>query len=167
MIGHTKDVRHFDIADDSGFLALIDPDAYRTFVAEDWTYAQIMQHFSQQMQERHALIWRTECENMWRVSVQFHLAAGASAPEFVGPIEATHGRLLLTSYESLTMSAQFADVTLPEPHQQDQFVMVPPGMYRCRIVRTSVAAEDEATQPHWVIELLPGGHDLPAWQEVA
>jgi hypothetical protein len=167
MVSLAKDVRHFNIVDDSGFLALIDPDAYRSFVAEDWTYPEIMQHFTQEMQERHALIWRTESENMWRVLVQFHPATGVGAPEFVGPIGATHGRLLLTSYESLTMAAQFADVTLPEPHEQDQLIMLAPSMYRCRIMRTGVAAEDESEQAHWIIEMLPDGHDLPVWREVA
>lgn len=157
----------YNIIDDSEFLALIDPDAYRTFVAEDWTYAELIQHFTQEMQERRALIWRTGSENMWRVSAQFHPATAVGTREFIGPIESTHGRLLLTSYESLTMAAQFADVTLPEPHEQDQLITLPSGMRRCRIVRTSVAAEDESEQAHWIIELLPGGHDLPAWQTVA
>lgn len=157
----------YNIIDNSGFLALIDPDAYRTFVAEDWTYAQLIQHFTQEMQERRALIWRTESESVWRVSVQFYPATGVGAPEFVGPIEATQGCLLLTSYESLTMAAQFADLTLPEPHEQDQLIILPPNMYRYRIMRTGVAAEDESEHAHWIIELLPGGDDLPAWQTVA
>jgi hypothetical protein len=46
----------FTVTDDSGFLAIIDPDAYRGFVHADWTWETIKEHFRREMRERHLLI---------------------------------------------------------------------------------------------------------------
>lgn len=34
-----------EVSDDSGLLALIDPDAYEGFVGEDWTLDRLTAHF--------------------------------------------------------------------------------------------------------------------------
>jgi len=47
----------FQVTDDSGFLAIIDPDAYRGFVHADWTWGTIHEHFRREMRDRHLLIW--------------------------------------------------------------------------------------------------------------
>ena len=47
----------FEVTDDSGFLAIIDPDAYRGFVHADWTWDTIQEHFRREMRDRHLLIW--------------------------------------------------------------------------------------------------------------
>jgi hypothetical protein len=43
-----------EVTDDSGFLALVVPAAYETFVSSDWTLDQILAHFKTQM-ARHSL----------------------------------------------------------------------------------------------------------------
>lgn len=161
----------YEIADDSGFLALINPDTYTSFVDEEWTYTQIMNHFATQFQERRALIWETGSEGMWNVQVTFQPTDVQGIRELIGPIEVTHGRLLLTSYESLTMAAHYADIRLPEPHEEDQLVEVPSGSYRCRIIQVhEESAEDENDERNqaadWIIELVPDGTDLEAWHAV-
>ena len=55
----------------------------------------------------------------------------------MGSIGASRSRLLLTNYESLTMAAQFPDITLPEAHERGQVLSVSPGLYDCRIVQLS------------------------------
>jgi len=125
-----------EVTDDSGFLALLDPDAYAGFVAEDWEYDQLVAHFVEQMRLRRLLIWATGAENTWRVEI----GAGVKPDDepfraIDGGIVTTEGRLLLTSYEALTMAAQFDDVRLPEEHQRDQLLRVTPGSYACAIAQ--------------------------------
>jgi hypothetical protein len=127
----------FKITDDSGFLAIIDPDAYRGFVSADWTLEAIQQQFIQEMRERHLLIWRTGLEHFWSVRVSFRPIRARGFREVTGSIAASQGRLLLTNYEGLTMAAQFPDVTLPEAHEREQVLSVPPGLYDCRIIQLS------------------------------
>ena len=103
----------FKVTDDSGFLAIIDPDAYRGFVHADWTWDTIQEHFRREMRDRHLLIWGTGMEHCWSIDVSFQPTRASGFREVVGSIDASRGRLLLTNYESLTMAAQFRDVTLP------------------------------------------------------
>src|ERR1700733_15329574 len=94
--------QRFRITDDSGFLALIDPDAYRSFVDADWTLEQLFEHFKSEIDARHALIWGTGREEGWRVQVTFSDVTNEGFREFVAPIAASGNCLLLTNYESLT-----------------------------------------------------------------
>jgi hypothetical protein len=132
----------YEITDDSGFLAIVDPDAYRTFVHSDWTLDMIQQHFAREMQDRHLLIWETGMEHIWRVDVSFDSSRVSGFREVVGSIIASQGRLLLTSYDSLTMAAQFPDVSLPERHEQEQVLTVSPGLYDCRVIQVSDPESD-------------------------
>jgi len=127
----------FKITDDSGFLAIIDPDAYRGFVHADWTWITIQKHFRREMRERHMLIWGTGMEHCWSIDVSLRPTAVAGFREVVGSIDASRGRLLLTNFESLTMAAQFPDVTLPEAHERGRVLSVSPGLHDCRIIQLS------------------------------
>ena len=89
------------------------------------------------MRDRHLLIWGTGMELFWSIDVSFQPTRASGFREVVGSIDASRGRLLLTSYESLTMAAQFPDVTLPEAHERGQVLSVSPGLYDCRIVQLS------------------------------
>ena len=97
------------ISDDSGFLGLIDPAAYQSFVGEDWTLEQIAARFKTQMAERRLLLWATGREDVWRVRIVLAPSEASGFQELVGPIVSSSGNLLLTSYDSLTMAAQFRD----------------------------------------------------------
>lgn len=152
---------HFEITDDSGFLAVADPDAYHGFVDENWEREQLLARFEEQARLGRLLIWETGAEKRWRVRVQRTPAHATGFAEIAGTIVSTAGRLLLTSYESRTMAAQFDDVTLPEPSELDQIVRVEPGTYRCRIIQLHDHAESEENdgvvadaEVHYVVELL-------------
>jgi hypothetical protein len=127
----------YEITDDSGFLAIIDPDAYRGFVHADWTSDMVQRHFLQEMREHHLLIWHTGLEHMWNVDVSFEPTRKSGFREIVGSIVTSQGRLLLTNYESLTMAAQFPDVKLPQRHEKEQVLTVSPGLYDCRVIQLS------------------------------
>src|SRR6476619_1874578 len=127
--------RLYEVTDDSGFLALIDPASYRSFVAADWTLDQLINRFREEMRDKRLLIWGTGREDLWRVEVRFHRSSIGGFREFTAPVYAAGGYLLLTNFESLTIAAQFDDVKLPEPHQTDLLIPVPTGSYSCRIVQ--------------------------------
>src|SRR3954463_2235706 len=68
-LGRSNTLMPFKVTDDSGFLAIIDPDAYRGFVRADWTWETIQEHFRREMRERHLLIWGTGMEHFWSIDV--------------------------------------------------------------------------------------------------
>jgi hypothetical protein len=161
----------FEIADDDGFLALVDPDAYESFVAKQWTLDQLVQHFRRQMRERRLLLWGTGREETWRVALWLEAAAAAGFREVTGPITTTRGRLFLGSYASLTMAATYDDVTLPEPHETPNVLRVPAGDYRCRIVQMRDPEADVDDDwilrgVHFVIELTPDAAGPASWAAV-
>lgn len=125
------------VTDDSGFLAIIDPDAYRGFVHADWTVEMLDGHFKREMQERHLLSWATGLEHFWRIQVLLQQVKTPVFRETIGSIVASRGRLLLTNYESLTMAAAYPHITLPQRHEQKQILLVSTGLHNCRILQLS------------------------------
>lgn len=156
--------------DDSGFLGLVDPDAYVTFVNEDWTLDQLFEHFRSEMSKQTLLLWATGIENFWRVEITTD-ATSPRPPGFrhvSGPIRVTAGRLLLVNYETLTMAAQFADVALPEPHLADLLVDVPSGDHSCQIIQAidPDADDDIDDTTHFILTLTTGQAHAP-WSSPA
>jgi hypothetical protein len=159
----------FEVTDDSGFLALVVPAAYETFVDSDWTFDQIMAHFKAQMGRRSCLIWGTGSEGFWNVDVVLKKTKLKGLKEITGPLQVVGESLLLTNYESLTMAAQFKDVTLPEKHQEDLLVSLPDGDYTCRIIQMfdpeleDTAGEDK---PDFVIEVVKATERAVPWESI-
>jgi hypothetical protein len=125
----------FEVADDSGFLAVVVPKAYSAFVARDWKLDQLFNHFRHQMARQVLLIWGTGLEGIWKVDVRVGRSSIQGFREVAGPLHVDGGAILVTNYESLTMAAQFTDVRLPEEHQEDQLVSLADGDYSCRIIQ--------------------------------
>ena len=157
------------VTDDSGFLALVVPAAYKTFVARNWTLKQILAHFNAQMARRSLLIWGTGLEGFWKVRVIRKRANVRGFREVQGPLAVVGGSLLVTNYESLTMAAQFKDVTLPEEHEEDQVVPLPDGNYSCRIIQ--MFDPDERTfapgrGADFVVEILDSRRKMASWKRI-
>jgi hypothetical protein len=157
-----------EVTDDSGFLAIIDPDAYRGFVQQDWTFEMLERHFMSEMAARHLLIWGTGLEQFWKVQIALQPTKTAGFREVVGTIASTQGRLLLTNYESLTMAAAYSDVSLPQPHEKREVLQLQPGLYDCRIVQLSDPNTDAPfDEPvNFVYEFTPVKKARGAWNEV-
>jgi hypothetical protein len=156
------------VTDDSGFLAIIDPDAYRGFVQEDWTLDLLWERFAREMADRHLLIWGTGVENIWSVQVSFQPTGTSGFREVVGSIVSSRGRLLLTNYEGLTMAARFSDIILPQAHEQEEVLQVQPGLYDCRIVQlsdpsTSAPFEEPVS---FIYEFKPVTQHREAWSQI-
>ena len=158
----------FQVDDDSGLLALLDPDAYQSFVDADWTGDQLQAHFLRQMAARRLLIWASGREHLWKVEVALQSASTPGFREVTGSLHASHGRLLLTSYDSLTMAAQFEDTVLPEAHEQGQVLVVAPGFYDCRVVQLSDPESDAFLEEsiNFLYELTPTLDPRPAWDHI-
>jgi hypothetical protein len=90
-----------EMTDDSGFLALVVPAAYTYFVASNWTFDQIMEHFKGQMARRSLLIWGTGSEGFRKVDVVLKKSTVNGYRDVSGPLQVVRGSLLLTNYESL------------------------------------------------------------------
>jgi hypothetical protein len=164
----TQTAAEFEVSDDSGFLAIIDPDAYRGFVHADWTLQMLQEHLKREVQSRHLLIWGTGLEHMWRIGVSFRPATATGFREVTGSIESSKGRLLLTNYESLTMAAQFPDTSLPQRHEQEQLLQLPPALYNCRIIQLS---NPETSRPfkeklNFLYEITHTTKPTEPWSEV-
>jgi hypothetical protein len=158
-----------EVTDDSGFLALVVPAAYETFVASDWTLDQILTHFNAQMARRAILIWGTGLEGLWKVSVVLKKPKVKGFREVRGPLQVVGGSLLLTNYESLTMAAQFKDVTLPEKHQKHLMMPLPDGDYTCRIIQMfdpDQAVSADNGEPDFTVELQKAMGKSVAWESI-
>ena len=156
----------YDIADDSGFLALIDPASYLSFVDVDWTLDQLVRHFKEEMKNKRLVIWGTGREGNWRVEFRFSSSSDTGFREFNTLLWASDEHLLLTNYESLTMAAQFEDVQLPEAHQRDFLIPLASSLYQCRIVqRFDPELLDPLPQDNkadFLIELIPAKNTAKA-----
>lgn len=157
------------ITDDSGFLALVVPSAYESFVGSEWTLEQILSHFNAQMEQRSLLIWCTGMEGLWNVEVRLTKSDVGGFREVSGLLEVRGGSLLLTNYESLTMAAQFEQVSLPEEHQRDLLLPLPDGAYTCRIIQMIDPTQEEPAgdgRPHFVVELSMASGPRAVWEKI-
>jgi hypothetical protein len=154
------------VMDDSGLLSIVDTTQYVSFVSEEWTYEEIIQHFERQMQSRSLLIW--ECGDgggNYSIEVRRTLSNEPGFREVIGCINASGGKLHIVSYDALTMAAQFEDETIPSKHDADTYINVEPGYYRVRVVqRFDPSRTTETSAPDFFIELELG--EGPAWTTV-
>jgi len=51
--------KELKISDDSGFLAIVNSDTYKSFVDEDWQLNQLMKHFFDEMNNMNIIFWAT------------------------------------------------------------------------------------------------------------
>jgi hypothetical protein len=137
-------MRMLEVTDDSGFLAVVVPSTYQSFVDSNWELDQLFDHFRRQMIQQSLLIWGTGLEGSWRVDVRVHESPARGFREASGPLRVTGGSVLVTNYESLTMAAQFEDVRMPEKHDEQQLVALNDGEYCCRVVQMFDPEQQEA-----------------------
>jgi hypothetical protein len=158
-----------EVPDDSGFLALVIPAAYESFVDSNWTLEQLLAHFKAQMARRSLLIWGTGLEGFWKVDVALKPVKAKGFREVKGMLDVVGGSLLLTNYESLSMAAQASDVTLPEEHQTDLVVSLPDGHYALRIIQMFDPEQDEFAgddRADFVIEVLKSMESIAPWDTI-
>ena len=121
--------KQFIVTDDSGFLAIVNSSAYKSFVSEDWQLNELFKHFVFEMNEGHILIWSTSVEGEWNILVSTARSSNEAVKEFTGEINVTDGKLCLINYEDLTMAAQVPTEKIPQEHNSDKIVYVDNGNY--------------------------------------
>ncbi len=159
----------FEVTDDSGFLALVVPGAYESFVANDWSLDQILAHFRVQMARRALLIWGTGREGTWNVEAALNKSKAKGIREVNCSIHVVGGAVLLANYESLTMAAQFKNITLPEKHQEHLLMSLPDGDYACRIIQMFDPERAESAgnnRSDFVVELQRVTNRIGAWESI-
>jgi hypothetical protein len=123
----------FSIADDSGFLAIVNPDKYKSFVNEQWELPDLMERFVDQMNDETLIIWATGSENTWTVSFVDKPSDKTATRKFDKTIEVTNGQLFLTNYEDLSIAAQFKDEKMPSVHNSSQSITLDNGKYNLTV----------------------------------
>lgn len=165
------DDKTFVVSSDYGCLALIDPKAYDSFVSENWELEQLLAHFVSQSNQSRMVAWGCVSGN-WRVEIVWGNTNLSGYLEFSSQIVSS-GQLLLTTYDDLTMAAQFEDVSLPEPHAAEYQFDVAAGEYCVRVVQIFDPAQAETpevfdgTEPHYRIELTESTGPAKEISEVA
>lgn len=120
----------YRITDDSGFLAIVNPEKYHSFVQENWQFSDLLERFKTEMSQDHLIIWSTGREGTWNVQVLPAPSNQIGFRQFEKTIDVTNGQLLLTNFEDITMAAQFADMGIVSAHNQDQLISIENGFYQ-------------------------------------
>lgn len=128
--------------DEDGFVALVCPDAYAGYVDEDWTMAQVLERFVQQINAG-TLFAAFPGPDLADASLRLSdtPSPGAAWRTVSGLLQVGEGGLWLTDYTQLTMAAQFDD-EMPTRDEQLQ-LPVEPGFYRVTLRQFAVSYEDE------------------------
>ncbi|MBX9685476.1 MAG: hypothetical protein K2X27_02165 [Candidatus Obscuribacterales bacterium] len=158
------------LSDDSGFLGLINPAIYSSFVHEDWELDQLFQHFRTEMSKRTLLLWGTGIEGDLKIRVELGDSNASSAfREISGPIVVTDGGLSLINYESLTMAAQFPNKQLPEKHLEYCRFSLQAGTYNCNIAQMYDPSSSQTRQgdTDFIISLSKTTAACNSWTSIA
>jgi len=162
------DPLHYEVTDDSGFIGIADPDAYRLSLDLDLPLDKVGDGFKQENARLRLIFWGTGREDVWRVRVTFTPYVGETFREFESLIRSSRGRLQLVSYDDVSMAAEYPAHALTSPTYDEWRVDVPLGLYRCRVIQRF---DPEPYDPElrdedadFVIELTPV--NAPATEQV-
>jgi hypothetical protein len=131
----------YTIIDDSGFLAIIDPYKYNSFVDEDWSFLELKERFVSEMQKNSLIIWSTGMEGTWNVQILTKPLVEKSFRQFEKAIRVTNKRLVLTNYEYLTEAAQFKDFDFAVNYDRELCIEIENGLYLA-LIRQLADTED-------------------------
>lgn len=134
------------IADDSGFLGIVNAGKYNSFVSEDWQLPQLLNHFVDEMNNDNLILWSTGSENVWTVNFLSNPSDKKSFRDFYKTMEVTSGKIFLTNYDDLSMAAQYVDEKIPAKHNADLSITLDKGRYKFQ-VRQLFNPDDYNFQP--------------------
>lgn len=117
------------IADDSGFIGLVNSELYQGFVDEDWELKDLMKRFKEQTNLGHATVWSTGVQNTMTVHILQQPSAKKHHRQTTSQIKVTNDTLWLVNYTDLSMLAQFDDETIPSRDNDDLSIPLKSGNY--------------------------------------
>ena len=135
-----------EVTDDSGFLAVVVPSAYRGDRGSRLAVGPTPGTFSTTDVATVIADLGHRFGGCWRVDVKFGELSINGFREQSGPLTVVGGAILITNFESLTMAAQYESVMLPESHQEIMLVNVPDGDYCCRVVQMFNPEQEESAR---------------------
>jgi hypothetical protein len=159
----------YEVVDDDGFMAILDPHAYASFVDDDATFDEIEANYIAHMGAHSLLIWGTGMENEWNVEVSFSRSVRTGYREVVGSLRSSEGLLCLSDHGTLGEAAISQSYTIAPPDQHDLYIKVEPGLYQCRIVQLYEPMSDDKPSedgPDFLIELQKTDDELAPWQSI-
>ena len=165
----------YSVVDDFGFLGIVDPDAYSSFLQEHWSLEQLIEHLKTEMLAKRLLLWATGCEGDWNIGVGNQKSSIVGFRETTGPILVTDNRLCFVNWTSITGAASYEDVTLPRPKDIDLIITIPNGLYNCRIVQMFNPVfdpdgpeddSDDQDEVNFHIEFEQGAATTPPWIDI-
>lgn len=102
-------------------------------MSENWELEQLKDHIRNENSKGHIVAWGvTSCN--WNIEIHFSEPDTEGYRSYSSFIE-TAGELLLTTYDSITMAAQFSDTVLPEAHEDEQIIKLSKGIYKVTVVQ--------------------------------
>lgn len=145
----------FELSSGYGCLAILDVSRYSGFVSENWELGQLKEHIRNENANGHIVAWGcTSCN--WNIEVHFTVPSFEGHRTYQSFID-TEGELLLTTYDSITMAAQFSDTALPEVHEKNQVFKIDKGIYEVTVIQnfpTELIDTEElwdVTGPHYLL----------------
>lgn len=159
----------YSVVDDGGFIAILDPNAYHSFIDEDSTTYHILRgHLIAQMQRKSILVWGTGLASEWRVNVVVGRSAAEGYREVTGPLRVADRYLCLSDYYTLFGAAMNESVSLPPANQRSLYIEVESGVYQCRVVQMyNPDNYDGPTDDYdFIIELSADTARLSPWSEI-
>ena len=121
--------QYLKITDDSGFIAVVDPKKYNSFLSADWSFEQLRERFIVEMNKQTLIIWSTGMEGEWNIELLEHASGKPAFREFEKLIEVTNEQLCFINYESLSMAAQFEDFRIASEQDHSLSSKIPNGKY--------------------------------------
>jgi len=165
-----------DIYGDCCYLSLIDPLRYSSFVGPDWAANErlLEPHFITQGSNCSALVWDTGFEADWRVEIREGISTEKGFREVTGSIRNSGEALYIANYDSLSMSAQFADHRLPDEDCARYKISLPSALYTVRVVQRvnpatyfhTDACENPERPAEFLIEYARSDISISPWSEV-
>jgi len=158
------------IPSDYGCLAIVAYDSYISFVNEDWELEQLKAHIINQNNKMNIVPWGCVDGN-WIVNIVFSNSNTTGEREFKSNIKSS-GKLLLTTYDSITMAAQYEDEKLPLEGEENNVFEVPASLYSVKIIQNFKTSEQESeevfnqTEPHFTVEIIQTNNEEEPLNEI-
>src|SRR5580658_1660821 len=126
----------YEVIDDFGLLAILDPNAYVGFIDSYASVQQVFDHFVAEMNRKCLLMWGTGRENIWRIDVRVDPAEPCNGFRHkTGPLAVSDGFLCLSNYWTLAGAAEDENASIPQENEFHLYVRLPSGNYVVRVVQ--------------------------------
>lgn len=154
------DPKRIEVMDDDGLIALVDPDAYASYINDEAQDSDIITRARAEMAGARALFFGTGHRNCWVVRAEAAGAIPSDSDESVrATIKCSAGRLLLVAWASLVDAARNETVILPDDNDRNQLFFPGEGSFRITIHRLydpgTVDLDEMLDGPHFNLQVEP------------